>query len=1125
MTRSSRSFCMWLVVAAVLLLVGQPLFAQATLITSNPGDSRAPVTVNSPGTRIPTNSGTKAGYDFDTTLTSTDYYTFQPNVLAPPNPDVAVGPDDILVVLGNKMIARFPNPNAATPNPTVSGQQAAPAPTGCGWVTPNTSGLPSSTSCATASYGQPTSQVFLDTWLGDNLSDLCPTLPRGPNSCIVSNATVRYDQMQGRFLVLFSVLDTGATNGLPILTGSTVPTTRKANWVLLVSKFAGLYLEANPTTTQVFTTPNPPNDTGTPSVGGPNGHNWIIYTSLTGAPSEAFVASGNINAPAPTGYTAPNGFTAPDCSAAAFGTAAPCYIPTDVRLGLDNDNVIVTATVFNDNVAFGLRGSTVQSITITNAGTGYTGLTPTVTISAPPAGGTQATATATVTGDVITAITVTAPGSGYLTVPTVTISAPGEGGTQATATANIAPNTSVYSGTRLRVYKKNSIYKQPGATSAFQALTAGNGVGNGVAAPPANTVQGDYYDLFPFATPWTLSPIDVAFGSPAAGSGVIYEPTQLRGRALATFSGNANLGAVTYLIGSRANAGMAGAFPGSDLEVQPIAYTNVVFNGGTYGSGQTAGNAPTITGGVPYLPVGWFATNSQAPWEVATTAYTAPVGVPQAPRKDKGASPLLYVGDARPERAVLREGLLYDARVGLDNVNNNNTFNPGAFSASTTIYDILNTVGSNAIAGLPAGTFRAPFTSYKTEWGNGNFFSPMYEVPADVIQYGSMSPINLLPYFEKLFVATTYPALPPAVAPDTRGTNATIFSATTGAYSGVNNCRAQEPGVNSNMLSWPGLFDFRCGEDAYDTLIQTLNPFTGIGQAMYPFPTRGGAGNDPNDLSMWMFGAYARGRQAGVTGFGQWGTHLSNYSLTFQNPDPYGNQIAYYTDVPVTNGFFPYIQIARQTEIAPGGRNATSFNPDLPVNRAEMAYWVVRAQMDEQAITNYLNATGGTTCSFNDVGCPNSTAAPSAANIASLPSAAANSPLWWRYIETMYRRGYTKGCGGTTDPTRAYCPGSNLKRQEMSVFLVRAKMNSVFPTVVSGSNNGTGNPPGGDLFGMQYAGAPYFNDVPTTNPYFLYIQKMRELRITNGTGASTFDPEGTLTRAQIATFLVRAFFI
>lgn len=57
------------------------------------------------------------------------------------------------------------------------------------------------------------------------------------------------------------------------------------------------------------------------------------------------------------------------------------------------------------------------------------------------------------------------------------------------------------------------------------------------------------------------------------------------------------------------------------------------------------------------------------------------------------------------------------------------------------------------------------------------------------------------------------------------------------------------------------------------------------------------------------------------------------------------------------------------------------------------------------------------------------------------------------------------------------------------------------------------------------------------NDYFLYIQKMRELRIDNGTDHGTvngsdqfptngtFNPGDPLKRSDIVTFVIRAFFL
>ena len=86
------------------------------------------------------------------------------------------------------------------------------------------------------------------------------------------------------------------------------------------------------------------------------------------------------------------------------------------------------------NVQQNARAGSISKITVTDGGTGYT--TATVTIDAPPAGGTQATATAVIQGGVITGIQITVKGEGYDTVPNVVITGDGAG---ATATATLAP--------------------------------------------------------------------------------------------------------------------------------------------------------------------------------------------------------------------------------------------------------------------------------------------------------------------------------------------------------------------------------------------------------------------------------------------------------------------------------------------------------------------------------------------------------------------------------------------------------------------------------------------------------------------------------------------------------------
>jgi FtsP/CotA-like multicopper oxidase with cupredoxin domain len=107
----------------------------------------------------------------------------------------------------------------------------------------------------------------------------------------------------------------------------------------------------------------------------------------------------------------------------------------------------------------------VGSISLTSGGSGYTTV-PTVTLSAPSTGFTNATATAAISGGAVTGFTITNSGSGYLDPPTVTIT--GGGGTGATAAAEFG-------------YTFNDTWVNSAATYNY-SVVAFNAIGNATAA-------------------------------------------------------------------------------------------------------------------------------------------------------------------------------------------------------------------------------------------------------------------------------------------------------------------------------------------------------------------------------------------------------------------------------------------------------------------------------------------------------------------------------------------------------------------------------------------------------------------------------------------------------------------
>ena len=112
-------------------------------------------------------------------------------------------------------------------------------------------------------------------------------------------------------------------------------------------------------------------------------------------------------------------------------------------------------------------GDNVASIAIVQGGAGYVEA-PGVTV-ADPASGTTATATATISGGVVTGITVTGTGTGYTSAPTVTIQAPVL--TIATSAVTIAAETITYTAHGLATGAAVA-YNNGGGTS-ITGLTSG----------------------------------------------------------------------------------------------------------------------------------------------------------------------------------------------------------------------------------------------------------------------------------------------------------------------------------------------------------------------------------------------------------------------------------------------------------------------------------------------------------------------------------------------------------------------------------------------------------------------------------------------------------------------------
>jgi hypothetical protein len=220
-----------------------------------------------------------------------------------------------------------------------------------------------------------------------------------------------------------------------------------------------------------------------------------------------------------------------------------------------------------------------------------------------------------------------------------------------------------------------------------------------------------------------------------------------------------------------------------------------------------------------------------------------------------------------------------------------------------------------------------------------------------------------------------------------------------------------------------------------------------------------GGAVDPVQGGLWVYGEYAKAKSGAA---GRWGTWASYF------PPATSPQFA---DVPNSSAFYDSINIMRLWSIT-SGCTATDYCPASPVTRGQMAVFIIRALFGD---------------SFTIPNVPYFTDVP------------ATHPLF-SYIQKMRELGITSGCTATT-----FCPDSNVTRGEMAVFLVRGKLASLHQ----------------DNF--PFPQPVYFTDVPGNHVFHKFVQKLRELGITSGCGATTYCPDSPVTRDQMATFIVRSF--
>ena len=108
-----------------------------------------------------------------------------------------------------------------------------------------------------------------------------------------------------------------------------------------------------------------------------------------------------------------------------------------------------------------------------------------------------------------------------------------------------------------------------------------------------------------------------------------------------------------------------------------------------------------------------------------------------------------------------------------------------------------------------------------------------------------------------------------------------------------------------------------------------------------------------------------------------------------------------------------------------------------------------------------------------------------------------SSSSFYASIENVLHNGVTAGCGDTT-----FCPADTVTRQQMAVFLLKAK-------------EGAGYTP-------PSCTTPAFTDVPCASPFAPWINELAARGVTAGCGdGTTYCPEDSTNRQQMAVFLLK----
>jgi len=293
---------------------------------------------------------------------------------------------------------------------------------------------------------------------------------------------------------------------------------------------------------------------------------------------------------------------------------------------------------------------------------------------------------------------------------------------------------------------------------------------------------------------------------------------------------------------------------------------------------------------------------------------------------------------------------------------------------------------------------------------------------------------------------------------------------------------------SGNWLGWLGGDNY---ETAYLMQVLTLSPGTHLSFWYWIESYDSGCGNDLGflringiNVDFWQLCT-----SANTNGWVQYTMDLSPYggqtvALEVRVTTNYLNTSSLYVDdftfyktfadVPFGYWAEAYIQSLYSAGITGGcSTSPLSYCPASPVTRAQMAVFLLKGMYGASYTPP---AASGTV--FNDVPVSHWAAA---------------------WIERLAKEGITAGCGAGN-----YCPDYSVTRDQMAIFLLRAKHGSAYQPPAVGASTG-------------------FTDVPVSYWAAAWIKQLAVEGITGGCAAGTYCPTAPVTRDQMAVFLQRVF--